>query len=74
MTLHSFNPTGDQCPFLELGDHRCNSHFTLDRLGDALGECFGEYRRCPNFYRLAHQNPQMLVVTVNGRRLQPTGT
>lgn len=74
MALQLTHPAADTCPFLELGDDRCNSHFTLHRLSDALGECFGEYRRCPNFYRLAKHNPHLLVVTVHGRRLQPTGT
>ena len=65
----------DACPFLEFDDPRCASHFKLSRLSEAFGDCFGHYRRCPNFYRLLGRTPhQRIRLTVHGRQLQPTGT
>jgi hypothetical protein len=60
---------GEACPFIELGDPDCSRHFTLTRLTDAFGVCFGNFRHCPNFYRLLHDHPNRLVtLSVHGRK------
>ena len=40
------------CPFLNRSDDRCSNHFSLDRLGKALEDCFGEYHSCPTYAEL----------------------
>jgi len=63
------------CPFIDDDDPQCGSHFTLGHLSQAFGDCFGSYRRCPNYYRLLRKHPERLILpTVHGRPLQPTGT
>ena len=65
----------DTCPFIDLGDPRCESRFTLQHLSDAFRLCVGGYRSCPNFYRLSQEHPHYLIkITQDGRALQPTGT
>jgi len=72
------------CPFLDTGDRLCESHFSLGRLSEAFGDCFGDYQRCPNYARLsgldravapaAPAAPARLTdLTRHGRRLQATG-
>lgn len=48
----------EMCPFINAGDDRCASRFTLSRLAEAFGHCVGDYRSCPTYYRLLHENPQ----------------
>jgi hypothetical protein len=63
------------CPFIELGDPRCGSHFTLSRLSDAFGDCMGSYRQCPHYYRLQREHPRRIIrPTLYGHTLQPTGS
>ncbi len=66
----------DACPFLEANDERCDSHFSLGRLSLAFGDCFGRYHQCPNYHRLKARSPHhaLVLATVHGRQLQPTGT
>jgi hypothetical protein len=64
----------DVCPFLEAGDARCDSHFTLGQLSLAFGDCFGAYTACPNYHRLRQTDGVRVLATIHGRRLQPTGT
>lgn len=75
MELSPQSSAGEGCPFIDLDDPHCRSHFTLGRLDAAFGDCFDGYRRCPNFYRLLNRYPQRLInITAHGRPLQPTGT
>ncbi len=63
------------CPFLDKQDARCGSHFTLSRLNEAFDHCFGAYTSCPNFHRLARENPKQLIwLSVHGRSFKATGT
>jgi hypothetical protein len=64
----------DLCPFIDDGDDRCASHFTLDHLSEALTECIGGYRGCAHYWRLLRSRGQLLItITAHGRTLQPTG-
>ena len=65
----------DYCPFIDDDQAPCRSHFTLNTLSEAFGDCVDNYRRCPHYCRLLIEHPQRLVVvTAHGRTLQPTGT
>lgn len=67
--------SAEGCPFVEHGDHRCDSHFSLGRISEAFGDCFGDYRQCSQFQQLLTGSPNpVIAVTVHGRTLQPTGT
>jgi benzoyl-CoA reductase/2-hydroxyglutaryl-CoA dehydratase subunit BcrC/BadD/HgdB len=64
----------DACPYIDLDDARCSSHFTLDHLAEAFDQCVGNYRACPNFYRLTKEQPRAVIgLTVHGRNLQSAG-
>lgn len=41
------------CPYIDDGDRLCESHFSLGRLSEAFGDCFGNYRQCPAYARLS---------------------
>jgi len=43
---------GEHCPFLNRTDHRCGSHFTLERLEHAFAFCFDRYTACPVYLEL----------------------
>lgn len=67
--------TADACPFIEHGEPGCNSHFTLGKLRQAFGDCFGDYRQCSQFHKILTGSSHPVVsVTVHGRDLQPTGS
>lgn len=70
------------CPFIDTDDPQCESHFSIGRLSEAFGDCFGDYHRCPNYARLAaHQRAEAFQpaletfaqLTRHGRRLHFTG-
>lgn len=62
------------CPFVDAEDARCDSHFKLGRLDEALRECFGDYRLCRHYRRLNVAQPLSIVtMTAYGRSLQPVG-
>ena len=66
------------CPFLDTGDRLCESHFSLGRLSEAFGDCFGDYHHCPNYARLSGVDrsdaapPRLTDLTFHGRRLHAT--
>lgn len=61
------------CPYIDREDPSCSSHFTLTRLGDAFGDCLGNYHQCPHYLRLSARQP-LRHPTVHGHALAPTGT
>lgn len=74
MSLSNSNPI-DACPFIDDDDPRCASHFKLSHLAEALEICIDGYHGCPTYWRLARQQPERLImITANGRPLQPTGS
>lgn len=40
------------CPFLNRADHRCSSHFSVERLSEAYEHCFDEYKSCGVYHEL----------------------
>ena len=44
------------CPFIDLNDTRCSTHFTLGRLDEAFDLCLNhQHRSCPTYHRLQRE-------------------
>lgn len=41
------------CPYVDCNDIRCTSRFSLGRIDQAFSVCFGSYRACPMYHRIA---------------------
>lgn len=41
------------CPFVDRNDNRCTNRFSLGHIDQAFDVCFGSYRACPMYHRLA---------------------
>jgi hypothetical protein len=46
------------CPFLNRSEPRCSSHFSLNDLGSALEQCFGQYSACGVYRELLRERRQ----------------
>ncbi len=47
--------TGTICPYIDHADIRCESRLSLDHLKDAFDLCICNYRHCPVFRQLNHE-------------------
>lgn len=64
----------DLCPFIDLDDPRCRSHFTLETLSHAFGHCVEDPARCPHYFHMFAAHPRFFALSCDGRPLQPTGS
>jgi hypothetical protein len=60
-------PTDSACPFLDLDDERCASHFSLGRLSEAFDICVNRHLGCPTYYRLLREHNLVTHLTLHGR-------
>ena len=67
------------CPFLDLDDARCASHFSLGRISEAFDTCVNRHLGCPTYYRLLREQQLVTNLTLHGqsfvaqRELRATG-
>ena len=59
------------CPFVDLADPRCQSHFSLTHLNNTFSICFHQYRTCSHYQDILNQQTP---ITIHGQRLKPTGS
>lgn len=80
--MTDFTPDpAEPCPYMNDDRASCSSHFTLEHLSQAFGDCIGEFRSCSNFWAM-NANPlphpthpqHITTITAHGRPLQPTGS
>lgn len=76
--LYGGNQSTDcACPFIDLNDTRCSTHFTLGRLDEAFDLCLNhQHRSCPTYSRLQRERygtvgvpkeqGRRVVLTLNG--------
>lgn len=52
MHVISAKPDFTACPHVDRNDHRCAGRFTLSRIEQAFGVCFGSFGECPMYHAL----------------------
>lgn len=52
MAVISAKPDFTACPHVDSNDHRCASRFSLGRLDQAFGTCFGAFGECPIYHAI----------------------
>ena len=77
---------GCACPHIDRDDPRCAHRLSLNRIDQAFNVCFGSYRGCPVFQRIAAAGEPLghdlarsfveirIVARPGLRRLRPTGS
>ena len=43
------------CPHIDRNDARCGHRFSLGRIEQAFGVCFGAFHGCPIYHRINHE-------------------
>jgi hypothetical protein len=78
--------TEDSCPHVDRDDPRCAHRLSINRIDQAFNVCFGSYRGCPVFQRIATTSEPLghdlarsfveirIVARPRLRRLRPTGS
>lgn len=46
---------GPVCPFVDLNDKRCASHFTLSRMDEAFDLCMRRHLHCVTYYQILQE-------------------
>ena len=75
------------CPHVDRNDCRCGNRFSLGRIEQAFGVCFGTYHVCPMYHQINQERTErretaasrmlpLVTVTSNGcdAPLRATGT
>ncbi len=59
------------CPFIDLDDPRCASHFSLGRMHEAIGTCLENHACCATYYSIQAEQRAQIRLTLFGQPVAP---